>query len=165
MAVALATAIAVFVLSVACLPGVVPLASDLAARLTLASWAVVLPLTTLLICIARLAKHRFFTPEDIHGSGLSDGTERAKYLQALLQNTLEQSCLAIPVYIATAMLAPAVCLPVIPAAALMFLVGRLAFFAGYAKGAPARAFGFAFTFYPTALMILWLLGLGLRQLS
>jgi hypothetical protein len=34
----------------------------------------------------------------------------------------------------------------------MFLGGRLAFFAGYANGAPARAFGFAFTFYPTVIL-------------
>jgi MAPEG family protein len=88
---------------------------------------------TLLICIARLAKHRFFTPEDINGSALTAGTERARFLQALVQNTLEQSCLAVPVYIATSIVAPDFLLPLVPAAALMFLVGRLAFFAGYAK--------------------------------
>jgi uncharacterized membrane protein YecN with MAPEG domain len=44
----------------------------------------------------------------------------------------------------------------------MFFIGRLAFFAGYAKGAPARAFGFAFTFYPTILLTIgtvWFLAL------
>jgi len=52
---------------------------------------------TLLICIARLAKHRFFTPEDINGSALTSGTERARLLQALLQNTREQTCPAVPI--------------------------------------------------------------------
>ncbi len=165
MAVAMVTALAVFALSIAYLPRLWPLASDLAARLRLASWAIVLPAFTLLVCIARLAKHRFFTPDDIHGSGLTDGTDRAKYLQALLQNTLEQSALAVPVYFATAVVAPMDWLPVVPAAALMFLTGRLAFFAGYANGAPARAFGFAFTFYPTALLIVLLAYLGILQLG
>jgi len=111
------------------------------------------------VCIARLAAHRFFTPEDIHGSAVTDGTERAKLLQSLLQNTLEQCCLAIPVYAATAILVPASFLPV-PAAAIMFLVGRLSFFAGYAQGAPARAYGFALTLYPTVLLLVLLLALG-----
>ena len=153
MATALITAIVLF-LSVKYLPGVYPLASDLESRLRLASWAAVVPTLLLLICIGRLAKHRFFTPEDIHGSGLTSGSDRAKYLQALLQNTLEQSCLAIPVYAATGILATPDWLPAIPAAALMFLVGRLSFFAGYAGGAPARAFGFALTFYPTAILLI-----------
>jgi MAPEG family len=81
-------------------------------------------------------------------------------LQALLQNTLEQSCLALPVYIATSIVAPAALLPVVPAAAVMFLVGRLFFFAGYANGAPARAYGFGLTFYPTVLLLLLLVALG-----
>ena len=119
-----------------------------------------LPAATLLVCIARLAAHRFFTPEDIHGSGLTGGTERAKLLQSLLQNTLEQCCLAIPVYLATAILAPASLLPVVPTAAVMFLVGRGLFFAGYAQGAPSRAYGFALTFYPTLLLLVLLLVLG-----
>jgi uncharacterized membrane protein YecN with MAPEG domain len=43
--------------------------------------------------------------------------------------------------------------PLVPMAALLFVVGRISFFAGYAHGAPSRAFGFALTFYPTALML------------
>jgi len=42
----------------------------------------------------------------------------------------------------------------------MFLVGRLFFFAGYANGAPARAYGFGLTFYPTVLLLLLLVALG-----
>ena len=78
----------------------------------------------------------------------------------MLQNTLEQCCLAFPVYVATAIVAPASFLPVVPLAAGMFLVGRALFFAGYAKGAPARAYGFALTFYPTVLLLVILLVLG-----
>ena len=42
---------------------------------------------------------------------------------------------------------------VVPVAAILFVIGRIAFAAGYGGGAPARAFGFALTFYPTVVMI------------
>jgi hypothetical protein len=54
----------------------------LACSLIAASW--------LLIAVGRLAGHRFFTPADIDGGGLTEGTPRAKLLQTLIQNTLEQ---------------------------------------------------------------------------
>ncbi|WP_298925014.1 MAPEG family protein [uncultured Ramlibacter sp.] len=121
-------------------------------RLALLAGCVMGPAVALLVCIARLAKHRFFTPQDIDGSALTGGTPRARLLQALLQNTLEQLALALPVYMACALIFPARWLVLIPAAALMFLLGRVLFYAGYAGGAPSRAFGFALTFYPTALL-------------
>ena len=43
----------------------------------------------------------------------------------------------------------------LPAAACLFVGGRVRFARGYAHGAPHRAVGFALTFYPTqALMIM-----------
>jgi len=161
----LLTALAFLVLASTNGMRLVTVGSDLSARATLAAWSLVLPSLALLVCIARLAMHRFFTPADINGSGLTDGTAKAKLLQALLQNTLEQCCLALPVYIAASLLAPAALLPVVPVAAGMFLVGRLLFFAGYAKGAPSRAFGFALTFYPTALLLLFLIAFGAWKLA
>ena len=161
MALAVLTAVAVFAVSATFLAR--DAGSDLGSRVTIAAWAILLPAFTLFVCIARLAKHRFFTPQDIHGSGLTGGTDKAKLLQALLQNTLEQSGLALPVYLATAIVAPAPLLPLVPAAAAMFLAGRLFFFAGYANGAPARAYGFGLTFYPTVLMLLLRLVLGVMR--
>ena len=163
MGLAMLTAIAAFAFSATYVPRVWAIGSDLTSRVTLASWALLLPAFTLFVCIARLAKHRFFTPEDIHGSALTDGTDKARLLQALLQNTLEQSCLAVPIYIATSIIAPASLLLVIPAAAAMFLIGRLFFFAGYANGAASRAYGFALTFYPTVLLLLLLITIGVLQ--
>jgi hypothetical protein len=118
----------------------------------------------LMICIAALARHRFFTPEDIDGSGLTQGTERARVLQSILQNTLEQTALAFVGYLGFASVASAARLGVIPAAVLLFLIGRAAFAYGYASGAAGRAFGFALTFYPTvavcvASALLFLTGL------
>jgi uncharacterized membrane protein YecN with MAPEG domain len=40
----------------------------------------------------------------------------------------------------------------------VFFVGRILFWRGYARGAPARALGFALTFYPSVAMILLILG-------
>jgi len=163
MGLAMGTAIVAFAFSVMYVSRIWGVGSDMPSRVMLAAWALLSPSATLFVCIARLAKHRFFTPEDIHGSALTNGTDQAKLLQALLQNTLEQSCLAVPVYIAAAIVAPAALLPVVPAAAAMFFVGRLLFFARYANGAPSRAYGFALTFYPTVLLLLLLLAVGVWQ--
>lgn len=121
-------------------------------RLELLAASLIAPAAALFICIARLAKHRFFTPEDIDGSALTEGTSRAMLLQALLQNTLEQLALAMPVYLSCSILFPSHLLVLIPAAAAMFFVGRVLFYLGYSGGAPSRAFGFAFTFYPTVFL-------------
>ena len=110
--------------------------------------------------IGRLAKHRFFTAADIDGGGMSEGSERARVLQSLLQNTLEQALLAVLVWGGWALLAPASWLSVVPLAALSFALGRVLFFAGYAQGAPARALGFTLSFYPTMAMLAGLLGYG-----
>lgn len=117
-----------------------------------------LMVVALLVHVGLLARHRFFTPEDIDGSGLTSGTERARVLQALLQNTLEQLTLAFPVHVIWALLMPMPWLPVAPACALCFATGRLLFGLGYARGAGSRALGFALTFYPTVVMVLILGG-------
>ncbi len=58
-------------------------AATLLGRLQLLALSALAPTLGLAIAIARLASHRF-----LDGSGLTPGTERAKVLQALLQNTL-----------------------------------------------------------------------------
>ena len=122
-------------------------------KLWVATTSVVLVCVFLVFCIGRLARHRFFTPDDIDGAGLTEGTAKAKVLQALLQNTLEQTMLACIIYYAWALLMPETWLFVIPLAALTFAIGRVLFFAGYTGGAPARATGFAITFYPSLIML------------
>jgi len=110
------------------------------------------------ISIALLARHRFFTPEDIDGGGLTPGTEKANILQATLQNTLEQTVLAALVHLGWAVFMPASWMLVIPAAVALFLCGRILFVRGYRNGAPARAVGFALTYYPSMLMLLLIVG-------
>lgn len=132
----------------------------------LSLWAATSLLTAipLLYCIGRLAKHRFFSPEDIIGSGFSDGTPKAKLLQAMLQNTLEQTLLASLSYAGWCFLAPASWGAAPAVAVILFLVGRFAFFAGYERGAAARSFGFALTFYPSAAIIVVVAVVAAREL-
>lgn len=113
---------------------------------------VLLPLA---LSIAALARYRFFSPADIDGSGLSEGTDEAVLLQAILQNTLEQTVLAVGAHLGWAAAMPSSAIGAVPVAATMFLVGRAAFAFGYRHGARSRAFGFALTFYPTLIMLVW----------
>lgn len=129
-----------------------------AQRLGVAANASMLVALCLAAAIARLARHRFFTPEDIDGSGLTTGSDTAKTLQALLQNTLEQAVLAALVYAAWAILLPSTWLSAVPLAAIAFALGRIAFFTRYPQGAGARAFGFGLTFYPSLGMLVLMLG-------
>lgn len=112
----------------------------------------------LAINIAMIARHRFFTPQDIDGGGLSDGTPRVRLLQAMLQNTLEQAVLAIGVHLIWASVMPAGWQAAIPAAAVLFAIGRILFWRGYASGAPSRAFGFTLTFYPSVGLLVLIVG-------
>lgn len=105
------------------------------------------------LSIGWLARHRFFTPDDIDGGGVTRGTETALVLQATLQNTLEQTVLAVLVHVIWAVTMPVAQSATIPAAVILFLIGRVLFVRGYAGGAPSRAVGFALTFYPSMLML------------
>lgn len=107
--------------------------------------SLLLPSVCLAVSIGRLAKLRFFSPEDIDGSGLTAGSAESKILQSLLQNTLEQLCLALGVYTVWVLTAPATWLSTVPAASLLFSLGRLFFFMTYRRGAAARALGFSLT--------------------
>ena len=137
-----------------------PMAGSLGSRLEILALCALAPSFALAFSIARLARHRFRTPQDLNGSGLTSGTEQARLLQALLQNTLEQLALALPVYAAWALLAPPHLIAALPVSALLFLIGRGLFFRGYARGAPGRALGFALTFYPTISLLVGAIALG-----
>ena len=97
-------------------------------KLHIAILCCLVPTFFLAVSIGRLAKHRFLTPEDIDGGGLSAGTPQAKLLQSLLQNTIEQALLASLVYCAWAAVMPTTWLSTVPIAAIAFGVGRILFF-------------------------------------
>ena len=115
-------------------------------------WAL-LPILSLMISIMRVANYRFSSPDDIDGSGLTAGTERVLVLRAILQNTLEQSVLAVTAYVIWATVMPHSWLRAIPIAALLFVTGRILFARGYEHGATGRATGFGLTAYPTFGML------------
>ncbi len=125
---------------------------DVSQRLVVLGLSLILPTFFLIASIGRLAKFRFFSPEDIDGSGLTQGSSQAGVLQSLLQNTLEQLVITALVYTAWCMLMPVAWLSAVPLCSVVFSLGRIGFFIGYHKGAPARAFGFALTFYSTVLL-------------
>src|SRR3954463_1634668 len=99
--------------------------------------------TLIIVCltvnIALLARHRFFTEDDIDGGGLSNASPTAKILQSTLQNTLEQTVLAVGVHAVWSTVMPQTWQLAVPTASILFVVGRILFWHGYAKGAPARA--------------------------
>ncbi|MDB9894961.1 MAPEG family protein [Reinekea forsetii] len=134
-------------------------------RLGVAILSCIIPAVFLAFSIGRLAKHRFFSPEDIDGGGLTHGTEKANILQSILQNTLEQTLLATLVYLVWSVVMPATWLSVVPIAALCFGVGRLLFTLGYAHGAPARALGFALTFFSSNAMLITIIGYLIGQIA
>lgn len=112
----------------------------------------------LAFAVALLARHRFFSPEDIDGAGLTAASAGAQLLQALVQNTAEQTLLAALAYAAWLLATTMAPGPAVHCA-MLFSIGRALFFAGYARGAAARSLGFALTFYPTVgLLVLSLPG-------
>ncbi len=123
------------------------------ARLAWALQWALLPVLTLIIAIMRVGNYRFSSSEDIDGGGLTNPTPQIQILRAVLQNTLEQTVLAVTVYLIWAAVMPFRWLRVIPVAALLFVVGRVLFARGYSRGAPGRAMGFGMTMYPTAAML------------
>ena len=125
---------------------------DESSRIEVLGVSLILPCLLLIASIGRLASFRFFSTEDIDGSGLTTGSENALILQSLLQNTLEQFVIAFGVYTAWCFLMPVSWLSVTPLCSVIFALGRVLFFLGYKNGAASRAFGFALTFYSTALL-------------
>ena len=117
------------------------------------------PAASALVClalafsIATIARKRFFDSEIIGGAGYDRPGSPVAVDRAVLQNTVEQSVLAVAAYQGLASVAPTAAGALLPALAALFLAGRALFVARYRKGAGARAFGFALTFYPTMVAL------------
>ncbi len=108
--------------------------------------------------IGNVARIRFLSTLSIDGG---DADPAVAHGRAIAQNTLEQSVLAAIAYAALTLATDRSAVP-IAVLALCFSVGRAGFWAGYRRGAAARAFGFALTFYPTVLALLAALVLAIR---
>lgn len=146
-------AVAAFAVVVVWPPSFLLPAAGFAARMAFVLHVDLAIAACLAVSIGALARHRFFTPEDIDGGGLTNATGIARTLQAVIQNTLEQSVLALLAHLAWAATVPNRWMAVVPVATALFVLGRVQFWRGYANGAPSRAIGFGLTFYPSVLMI------------
>ena len=105
--------------------------------------------------VSRIRRH---SAEDIRGSAYSAPSPRIAVPLAFLQNTLEQSVIAVFTHLALVLLLGAQAIPFIVGSVLLFTIGRVTFLAGYPKGAGARSFGMTLTALPS--LAAFVLGIG-----
>lgn len=134
-----------------------PDGDDAASRLAFAARWLLLPGLALAAGIAVVANQRFFVADAIDGAR----TSQSRLIEITLrynQNTLEQTVLAAIAWAGLALALPHEKLMLIPAMAIVFLAGRVLFWAGYLIAPVARALGMALTAYPTFAALIWLAG-------
>ncbi|HEV2171320.1 MAG TPA: MAPEG family protein [Candidatus Binatus sp.] len=106
----------------------------------------------LLAGVGAIGNRRFFAPDAIGG----DPTPAIEIERRYVQNTLEQLVLAIVGHLALVLIVPDDSTRVVAILVMLFVIGRAAFWIGYHISPPARAFGFATTFYPTVAVYVYL---------
>jgi uncharacterized membrane protein YecN with MAPEG domain len=114
-------------------------------------------------CIRTVASIRFRSDEDRPGSAYGSPSARLAVPTAVLQNSLEQTVLAIGAHLVLATVLTGAEMVLLPVLVVLYLLGRVLFAVGYAKGAGARAFGMALTGASTLAafgiaLVLWGLG-------
>ena len=102
--------------------------------------------------VGNVARLRFFASAAIGGAVGGDDPPAIRIARAVSQNTVEQAVIAGFAYAALTYVAGSA--GTIALLVGCFSVGRVLFWAGYPRGAVARAFGFALTFYPSVLALL-----------
>lgn len=110
-------------------------------------------------CVRAVSSGRFRSSADIRGSAFSAPSPAIAVRAAVLQNTLEQTVLFFPATLILAALMTGSELVLAPFLVGLFLLGRVAFAIGYAKGASGRAFGMALTAAPIIVSFGWALRL------
>ena len=144
---------ALVTVSIALRQPAIPIEPDSAVLLAI-RWLAV-PGLCLLAGIGTTANRRFLTAEAIDGD--PPPANRAFEINLRYnRNTLEQAVLAAIAWLGLAIVLPDRATILIPALAGLFALGRAAFWIGYLVAPWARAFGFALTFYPTVVAIVWL---------
>ena len=105
-------------------------------------------------CIDGVSQGRFWSSGDRKGSALGPPGPKLAVRAAVLQNSLEQTVLAIGAHLILSTVLRDVELVLIPLLVLLYLLGRATFAAGYARNPIARAFGMALTGAPLAFAYL-----------
>lgn len=114
-------------------------------------------------CARAVSSGRFGSPADIRGSAFSTPSPAIAIRAAVLQNSLEQIVLFFPATLILAALMQGFELVLAPFLVGLFLLGRVTFAIGYAKGASGRAFGMALTAAPIIVsyaLALWFIASG-----
>lgn len=114
-------------------------------------------------CVRAVSSGRFGSPADIRGSAFSAPSPVIAVRAAVLQNSLEQTVLFFPATLILAALMRGDELVLAPFLVGLFILGRVIFALGYAKGASGRAFGMALTAAPIIVsygLALWLIAVG-----
>lgn len=124
-------------------------------RLALAARWLLLPGLCLLAGIGMTANRRFLSEAAIDGQRQVDDRAFEINLRYNL-NTLEQTVMAAIAWLGLSLTLKPENLALIPAMAILFAVGRAAFWAGYLYAPWARAFGLGLTAYPTFFALVWL---------
>ncbi|WP_313003944.1 MAPEG family protein [Brevundimonas sp.] len=114
-------------------------------------------------CLRVVASLRFRSDADRPGSAYAAPSARLAVPAAVLQNSLEQTVLAVGAHLVLATVLRGEEMVLLPVLVALYLVGRVFFALGYARGAAARAFGMALTGASTIAafgIALALMGLG-----
>lgn len=114
-------------------------------------------------CVGGVSQGRFWTPADRHGSAFRGPSKAIGVRAAVLQNSLEQTVLAVGANFVLATLLRESELVLIPLLVLLYLAGRATFAWGYARSPIARAFGMALTAAPIGfayVLAAWLIAAG-----
>lgn len=101
-----------------------------------------------MIGIRMVSRIRLHSAADIRGSAFGPPSPALAVPAAFLQNTLEQSFVAIVTHLALVLVLEGAALPLLVASVVLFSIGRASFLAGYPHGAGARSFGMALTTLP-----------------
>jgi len=145
-AAAIATCVVVLVAGYAWLPGAafgLHAGMDAGERIAFALEADILVFLWLAWCVRRVSSGRFRSPADIRGSAYARPSPAIAVQAAVLQNSLEQTVLAVGARLGLAAVVRGDELVPIPLLVLLYLAGRISFAAGYPNGAGARSFGMA----------------------
>lgn len=118
---------------------------ETADRLAYALKVDLLVLLWLAACLRAVASIRFRSDADRPGSAYGGPSPRLAVPAAVLQNSLEQTVLAVGAHLVLATVLRGEEMIVLPVLVALYLIGRMLFALGYARGAAARAFGMALT--------------------
>lgn len=138
---------------------------DLEERLMFWAGASLFVVIWVMVGVGMVSRGRRHSVEDIRGSAYAAPSPKIAIAAAFLQNTLEQSFVALFVQLALVLLLGRTALPLVAGSVLLFGLGRATFLAGYPKGAGARSFGMAVTALPSIFAFVLCVGVLIGRIT